>query len=297
MLILKHYPPLSHAETIDLGISIQNMFLLFDGLKIEGKNHDRIKICQNMKLPPKQKQILEEGIKAREKMILHNMKLVVSWAGRFKSVKLDIDDLTSYGTIALIKAVEKFDPSRGYKFSTYAYLWVRSEISKQRGLADSDLSITADQNRRIYRISKLAQKFRFENNKSPTITELANCGKLSEKSIRNTLNNNYTTSSIDDKYSDFDEGLNRYLYYIDPIINLVEEETKIEDLALIHSLMDKLPHKNREYIYQYYFENKPIKTIAKENNINKLEVSKTISESIKLMKNYAKAIQFGEPNS
>lgn len=94
--------------------------------------------------PAPSRQVERSGKRAKEKLILCNLRLVASFALKqqrrvARAVALDMDDLLQEGVIGLNKAAEKFDPTQGYKFSTYAYWWLRQSIS--RFLIDNMTSI------------------------------------------------------------------------------------------------------------------------------------------------------------
>ena len=77
--------------------------------------------------------------KARQELIIHNLKLVVSIAKQYLNLGLSFEDLIQEGNLGLLKAIEKFDPSLGYKFSTYATWWIRQAVA--RGAADKSRAI------------------------------------------------------------------------------------------------------------------------------------------------------------
>jgi RNA polymerase primary sigma factor len=109
-------PLLTGAEEIELGHAIKRM----------------MDIDQTATLSKTEKRILRIGNRAKERMIKGNLRLVVGVAKKFKHMtnRLTMGDLIQEGNLGLMRAVELFDPERGYKFSTYAYWWIRQGIMR-----------------------------------------------------------------------------------------------------------------------------------------------------------------------
>ena len=105
-------PLLTPAEEIELGNQVQTMMSLTEDGQIKEENKE---------FNSHQRRLIRIGRRAKERMMKANLRLVVSVAKKYQGKGLELLDLVQEGSLGLERAVEKFDPTRGYKFSTYAF--------------------------------------------------------------------------------------------------------------------------------------------------------------------------------
>ena len=110
---------LTPEQELMLGRKVQAMVGITDRCQLAGGTGPECEYSAEEKV------VIRRGERAKNQMITANLRLVVNLAKRYQGKGLDLLDLIQEGTIGLVRGVEKFDPTRGYKFSTYAYWWIR----------------------------------------------------------------------------------------------------------------------------------------------------------------------------
>ena len=134
---------------------------------------------------------------AREKLINANLRFVITIAKQFQNRGLPLEDLIAEGNVGLIKAVEKFDETKGFHFISYAVWWIRQAITKAIYYTASDVRLPTSQIEPKNKINKAIIEFSQKNGREPSMDELIELTGFDEKYIRNVQLSNNQCVSID----------------------------------------------------------------------------------------------------
>jgi RNA polymerase primary sigma factor len=145
------------------------------------------------------KRIERGDLEAKERMINSNLRLVIAQARRYQGQGLSLGDLIQEGMLGLIRAVEKFDWRKGFKFSTYGVLWIRQAI--QRGLHNSGrtIRIPVHIGQRERKVSKVERELAAELSRDPTDAEIAAAAELPEDQVREAREVKRSLASLDQR--------------------------------------------------------------------------------------------------
>jgi RNA polymerase primary sigma factor len=273
-------PLLTPEQEIDLGRKVQRMLALQE----EGKQ-----------LTPQQLKEVRVGERAVNRFVQSNLRLVVSASKKYAGVleHMDLMDLVQEGNIGLMTAVRKFDPSRGYKFSTYAYWWIRQAMI--RGIAAKERSIrlpgkvsdmASNWNKKVRELSQ-------ELRRMPTTEEMATAFDLPVEEVRMYLDRGKYVTSLDAVMM-AGEG-SAVLDIIsdprDPDGTVAMEHTEMQEtLVALESALDVLTPKERDFVQRRWgLHGRPEETfveLGKGIGVSRERARQVVDQAQRKMKRY-----------
>jgi RNA polymerase nonessential primary-like sigma factor len=200
-------PLLTHEQEIVYGKQVQRMMTL---LTKKEELEDRLDTKLSLKEWAKNAQlseielnrIVKQGQRAKKKMIEANLRLVVAIAKKYQKRNMEFLDLIQEGSLGLERGVEKFDPTRGYKFSTYAYWWIRQAITRAIAQQARTIRLPIHITEKLNKIKKTQRELAQKLGRSAEVGEIARELDLKPEQIREYLSIARQPISLDVRVGD-----------------------------------------------------------------------------------------------
>ena len=249
-------PLLSHEQEITLGRQVQDLIVLE---KIESELQSDLGekpavdlFAQKAGISTTQlKKKLKSGRRAKERMVAANLRLVVSVAKKYTKRNMELLDLIQEGTIGLVRGVEKFDPTRGYKFSTYAYWWIRQGITRAIAEKSRSIRLPIHITEMLNKLKKGQRELSQELSRTPSIKELSEYVELPENDVKDLMSRAGQPVSLETKIGDGEDTI--LLDLLSNEIDLPSEQIENDCMkGDLETLLEQLPELQNRVLRMRY---------------------------------------------
>ena len=259
---IKRVPMLTAAEEITLGTQVQTW----------------------LNDPEPSPALVRRGRRAQNRMVEANLRLVVTVANKYSRQvpASDYMDLVQAGNIGLVRAVEKYDPTRGYKFSTYAYWWIRQGVTRMIETQTRLIRLPSSTTQKLNQVASTTRRLVQELHRNPSKSELAEALDITTTDLELLLSRSQACLSLD-AHANGDGSLSTIGELVaDPSVIDLEEEEEASTMAQMLGYVSQLDQRQRALIEGTIGIDQPIKTLnklAKELGINPAQASKQLREA------------------
>lgn len=289
---LERYPLLTAAEEIELGRLVQR--------------GQELKFLERP-LTKAEKVIERKALRAKQRFIEANMRLVVYIAKKYhrRVTHLDMLDLIQEGTLGLVRGVEKFDPSRGYKFSTYAYWWIRQSLTRTITTQEFLIKRPTTVGELAQKMPKVAQRLMSELGRTPSTKELAEALEVRQAELEMFMQRGQQMMSLDCSRPDASGQMMSQLGDLIADPTTVDQDAIDDDMMLAMQIpllqagLERLTDQERIFVcHRYGLGGAPIRTLAdlgKDYGVSRERVRQITEKAMRRLRYYLAHQRLDDP--
>lgn len=230
---------------------------------------------------------------ARDRLIKHNLRLVVYIAKRYMGRGMALMDMIQEGNLGLIKAVEKFDVTKGYRFSTYATFWIKQSISRAIMEQGRNIRIPTHIIERISSIRKAEKEYQQKFNRDPSEKELAAILKLDVKKIKEAYEWMKDTTSLDVTIGDDEDATIESFVEDESVAESFEQIDNENQYNVLHEVLNTLSSREKDVILRRFgigFERaETLEEIGKSLHLSRERIRQIEADAMRKLRNPRRA--------
>ena len=229
------------------------------------------------------KRIERGDLEAKSQLVNSNLRLVISNARKYQGHELPLLDLIQEGILGLIRAAEKFDWRKGYKFSTYATFWIRQAIQRALDNRARTIRIPVHLGQRERKIARAHRELAARLGRDPTDEELAQAAELTPEELAEARAASRVVTSLDRPVGESEDTPFGALLASDERGPEEEVDIVLREDALRRAL-EQLPERERMVVGRYYFEGQRLKDIGAELGVSEPRISQLLARAIEKLR-------------